>query len=750
MRTGRFFLIILIIIFSQSAFSRPIRVKANNEPLSSIVKRLNVEISFDYRLLSEYRVTVDKSFNSPDAAIKYLIKDKPLLLKKVDGVYILTAREKTKKKPAPQVIYTYMQRKIPDTYPMDLSMSLKEIVITAPNHTPSLREEDGNGLNRFTSVTANVMPGSSDNSVFNVLRMMPGIRASGEPSDELYVWGSSPGESRVALDGIPLFAMQSYNSNISYINPYIAEEVNYKRGILSADEGSLTGAKVDVISGITHYTRPTFMAMVSTMSANVFGAVPIGKQSLVTAAYRHTLQGLFGGTSFDTYRNKAESSSSEKNHTDGQLSADSSATVTPHYDFQDANLNIAGKMGPKTSYKVNLYGAWDYLRYDFNDSVRAQMSQTDYQGGVSARIRKEWDNGNSSQWSSFVSALYARKEGSFMIDKTLKDTTTTERVTQWNVRFGQQGIGSVKGLSLGAELSLYRVKSLMNNHDLAQPTVFADERWKMGALNVEVGMRTDFMNDGVNWQPRILVSYPFLNDFTFTSSWGVYQQYLVKNPYSSISGGYQFDWDINTSLKSYNTVAGLSYHHDGLNLAVEGYLKKLHHSMWVVNNVTGLYDFNLKGVDVSAKYNWRRGLLFASWSLSDDPRQTDGVANELKAGTIMRFYPFTVSANYVFGHGYNSMLLPSSSFGGHGHTEHDLSSSTSISSTGTTYSRMDIYASYEKRFKYVGITIGASLINVFDTSNQKYVTSWAPHSVTSSFTSQASRFTPIVFFEIRY
>ncbi len=46
------------------------------------------------------------------------------------------------------------------------------------------------------------MPGFSDNALFNVLRMMPGIRASGEPSDELYVWGSSPGESRVTLDGI--------------------------------------------------------------------------------------------------------------------------------------------------------------------------------------------------------------------------------------------------------------------------------------------------------------------------------------------------------------------------------------------------------------------------------------------------------------------------------------------------------------------------------------------------------------------
>jgi hypothetical protein len=28
--------------------------------------------------------------------------------------------------------------------------------------------------------------------------------------------------------------MQSYNSNISYINPYMFDEVRYKRGVLSA------------------------------------------------------------------------------------------------------------------------------------------------------------------------------------------------------------------------------------------------------------------------------------------------------------------------------------------------------------------------------------------------------------------------------------------------------------------------------------------------------------------------------------
>lgn len=139
----------------------------------------------------------------------------------------------------------------------------------------------------------------------------------------------------------------------------------------------------------------------------------------------------------------------------------------------------------------------------------------------------------------------------------------------------------------------------------------------------------------------------------------------------------------------------------------------------MVNDKIGQYKFDLRGLDVSAKYNWRHGLCFASWSLSDDPRQTDGRANEIKVGGILRFYPFTFSANYVYVTGYNSMLLPTSSF-----VPNDgVATSTTNINSSATYSRMDLYVSYEHRFRYFGISIGASLINVFDTNNKKYVTS---------------------------
>lgn len=781
MRRLRVILLFILVIVSMGASGQKIHVKASGESLSSVVKRLNAEVSFDNRILSRYKITVDQYFPSPAQAIAYLLKGKPLQVKKVAGVYIITEKkqkpvttekateEKYREKPAA----AHPVDKSQDTLGVNLSMSLKEIVITANNHTPYLNGEETDGSSRFRSFTANAMPGYSDNSVFNVLRMMPGIRASGEPSDELYVWGSSPGESRVYLDGIPLFSMQSYNSNISYINPYMSDEVIYKRGIMSATEGSQAGAKVDVVSGMRKLDKPVFKAMVSTMSANLYGAVPIGDKCVVAVAYRHTLDDIFGGTTFDAYRNKQDSvplqskqkesttgTNNTSEHTrEGSSNESRIATSTPKFTFQDLNVNVAG-IGPgDISYKLALYGAKDYLDFDKNDSLTANGDKTSYQGGASLHLDKVWGDGSKSEFSSFFSELYSTQNGIYALNRQAVNYDATERVSEFNARMVHNGICKITGLSMGGEIATYRVHNSMGVQHAVQPSLFAGDVYDWGNLHIDAGLRLDMMSSGFHWQPRALLKYRLWQRFTLTTSWGIYNQYLVKDPFLIYANNYQFSWDINTSLKSYNTVAGISYDYGRLNISAEAYLKKIHNSLWVVNNQLENYNFDIKGIDFSAKFNWRHGLLFSSWSYSDDPRQTDGHAYELKAGGILRLYPFTFSVNYVYGDGYNSMLLPTSSYEDHektssstttGNTVSTTTSSTISTTTASAYSRMDVFASYEKNFRHFGITLGASVINVFNKENEKYITSWMPRGASSTYYTQAAKFTPVFFAEIKF
>lgn len=750
MKSKQLLLTLLLTLFSVALFAQKVHVKAQNESLSTVIKRLGAEVSFDNRLLSIYKVSVNKSFTSPYEAIVFLIEGKPLQAKKIAGVIVITEKKKLMKPKPPEERMKPIPRKIAEMPPISLSLSLNEILITARNHTPTLSGEDADGSNHFNSITASAMPGCSDNLVFNVLRMMPGIRAAGEPSDELYVWGSSPGESRVTFDGIPLFAMQSYNSNMSYINPYMFNEVKYKRGILSAAEDGQTGAKVDVVSDMLQINKPTLKALVSTMSANLFGALPVGGNCVLSVAYRHTLEDWFKKTVFDPYRhnNTAEhhSEGSDKNTTKTEtddLAGDSlkenkkASTIVPKFKFQDLNVNVTGKNDQGLFYKVALYAAKDYLDYENDDSITVNGDQTSYQGGISVVTSKTWSNNHKSEVSAFFSGLRSEQNG----NNNKLNYSMIERVTQYNARLQQIGIGKWHHLTVGGEFSAYRIKGSAANKTAFLSSAYASEKESIGRWDVEMGLRADLTGSEINFQPRAMLRFHFLNYFTLSGAWGIYNQYLVKNPFAITDGRYQFAWDINKTLKSYNTVGGIAFNKDGLNISIEAYYKRIHNSAWVVNNLLGSYNFNLWGTDLSAKFNWNHGLVFASWSLANDERQTSGYSNEMKIGGILHFYPFTVSSNYVFSKGFNSFLLPLST-----KENHEVERSFNAKAV---YSRMDISASYEKRFAHWGFTTGLSLINVFNTDNKKCVSSWIPRNSASSYYSQAAKFTPILFFELK-
>ena len=77
-------------------------------------------------------------------------------------------------------------------------ITLDEVVISPPSSSAMLMQSGKtSGEIRLNHQIAQYMPGSADNSVFSLLRMMPGVRASGEPSEDLIVWGSNCGESRL-------------------------------------------------------------------------------------------------------------------------------------------------------------------------------------------------------------------------------------------------------------------------------------------------------------------------------------------------------------------------------------------------------------------------------------------------------------------------------------------------------------------------------------------------------------------------
>jgi hypothetical protein len=284
-----FLLIISFSTFSQSAnIHIDVKEKPLNEVLVMLRSQYYFQFSYSDNQLSKYKITLLKTFKNKDEAVNYLLQGLPFELKKSGEVFIivpLKTENKIEKKdevkrelsvisgqileagsfeplPFSQVlinkhrITTDLMGSFNYIASSDTSFHIQvshlgyyiydTIMVASTNRrfllTPSSEKipeiiVQVNPIEKATFIgerpgkiklnhnISHYLPGQGDNSVFNLIRLMPGILASGELSTDLLIWGSYDGQSQVMFDEFTLFGLKNYNDNISVVNPLIVKNI---------------------------------------------------------------------------------------------------------------------------------------------------------------------------------------------------------------------------------------------------------------------------------------------------------------------------------------------------------------------------------------------------------------------------------------------------------------------------------------------------------------------------------------------
>lgn len=715
--------IILLFATTTATLAQELRIVALNEPLDKVIKQMDLEVSFDSRALSKYRVSVEKTFSNPQQAIDFILSDKPFVCRQIGGVYVISAKPKPTKQPERRATIKPTATPAQEELPEIKMISLGEVIVTAPSSVYSPKMGAISAETTINHRTARYMPGSGDNSVFNLLRMIPGVRASGEPSDELIIWGSTAGESRIVFDGIPLFGMRGFNDNISFINPYLVREIRLMKGGYGANYGNQIGAIAEIKGNEPNIHRPSVKATVSTLTANAFASVPISKRSALSVAYRRTFYDLYQSDVLNPYNGKRPATAGGKWHGQGNGQQQTEEVyITPKYSFSDLNINYSGSAFENDTYRIALYGADDRFSYtaEPTDGEMLQGKLDSRQIGASGLYNRVWSEKSQSRLSFSFSQL-----------NTTDDITNLAR--QFSAKFSQTLLLKKNLLEAGAEFDSYKA----DNQTLSKPTLYITDKFSAGQFSLDAGVRADFLPNRVNVQPRLSASYSFADRFTATASWGLYNQYLSRVPLDT----HTLVWGLNDErLSSMHTIAGVSYRSpSGFSATIEGYLKNTKNAIRIVDEQITMSDVDIRGGDVFLKYDFPQGTVFGSYSLSNI-RDTE-TGHEVKFGTLITLKPFILSANYVYGSGFSVLDFSGrqgQGYGGGGRNQID---------TDKTYSRFDIAATYRIKIRKVQLQAGVSLINVFNTQNLKY--SYTVQSKNDPITlySGAMPFTPMLFFE---
>lgn len=842
-----FFILFVFQVAGQTAGE--IRINVRNSSLSEILHNLKdqygLQFSFDHDVLSRYALSLDKTFSSDIRAIEYLLSELPLQYEQIGEVFVIVpletdmfagvseistnisgqVLEASSHEPLPYSYITVNNKNIQSDHlgnfnfnatsdsVFDLRIShlgyyVFDTTLTSNYHNtvfldPQPEEIDevkvvGSIVEKSTLIgdraghikinhqIAPVLPGYGDNSVFNLLRLMPGIMAAGEHSNDLLIWGAYESHSKINFDGFTLFGLKNFNDDISLVNPLVVKNIEVMKGGYAARYGGRVGAFVEIEGKNGTLKKPSFTFSINSATINSMMELPLGERTSLLAAYRQTYYQLYDPYNVDLFRRKNRNPNGNPNGPGSNTTEEFvNFDIEPDFIFRDANLKLSHRGEKGGQFDVSLYGGGDRFDYEMegslgNNILRRMEEEKNRQLGSSFRYNQLWKNKDRTRFNLSYSVY---EKDAFEQNKTRNIKHGRERITKQldsennvdELSFEAEHMLHFKNghqMRLGSgvvsnSVQLSRIAGTQEQIGLDDRTtrLFAyaqDEFMLSDWLELKSGLRLVYSEQTGNWypEPRVSASASLSENIKLNAAWGLYNQFIAKTSIVDSSYNYSYFWTLSDDqnipvLSAQHWVGGLSYHKKGTTLSAEAFYKTTDGISRFFNGSKhfsqGFYvgDAKARGIDLFARQDIRNHTLWMSYTLSKTEEQypfyirdkykpaPHHQLHELKLVGIVNLGRFYLSGSYVYGSGFERFDFE---------TEEGLHQSQ-------PYHRMDASVVYRFRPGKVKTEAGLSVLNVFDYDNVKYAnlrrTSSDDINLLGIY-SEAVPFTPTVFFKIKF
>jgi hypothetical protein len=747
----------------------------SRKPLSDVLTYIrdnsSVSVSFDPVELKKYLVSADTLFSNPQSAIIYLTSKFPLTVTNIDDVLVISGREKkysisgtvsdkisgerlpytsvlydgrrffsdvngyfniiSREEDKSEITFYYLGYKVLDTLLspgvnnsvalVQINILLKELLIESFETGNALQTGERSGILRINHAIARYLPGNGDNSVFNLLRLMPGVRATGE-SAGFSVWNSKPGESSVVFDGAKLYAMNGYNEQISAINPFMVNEIKVYKGGYGPEFGNQSGAIAQIAGIGGNRNKPELKLNINNLTANLFGSFPISKKSVLALSYRQTYYELYDVNSLNPFGKRSNSPAGAGNGNSSHGNSREAVYITPDYRFKDANIRYSGDLQNGGRFFASLCIASDKFTYSLeDDDNEIDASENNNQLTLSAGVDMPDKRGSVTSIAGNISMLDTE---SGKIVRLNRQSSYYSLDTQNSVKEGGVKMSRTFGLFQGGDLQAGIEANYMSTAEdgdvsgLIRGSLYLNEKVSLKGATISAGTRGDLYKGKIYVQPRLSASVNLSENLSISGAWGIYNQFLGKVPviYEDIAP--VMVWRLlgeegHPVMKSSHTVLGTSWNSRSLTLSLEGFIRQTEGISQVI--VTGNTpsvksgNANITGGDLFLKWERKGTQIFASMTAAratesySDTREYKYDPFEIKSGFLLNLSPVWISGAYIYGDGY---------LNGYGTGKY---SDMGIGQ----YSRLDISATYNFSIGRAAFRTGVSILNLLNTENRK-------------------------------
>ena len=838
-------LIMLLAVMQLAAQNQgKIEINTRKTPLNQVLidlkEKYGFQFAYDSDLLSGFLVSANnKTFNNDEEALRFLIKDLPLEIERSGDVLLIIPKRERKSsltQISGQVLEANTFEPLPYSYILinrrpvrsdlqghfnfiasaDTSYNLQishlgyfvydtvvtqslsrnfllypqieriqEVQVYSNPIEKSTLIGDKAGRMKINHQIAPILPGYGDNSVFNLLRLMPGVMASGEQSNDLLIWGAYESHSKIQFDGFTVFGLKNFNDNIAVVNPLVVKNIEVMKGGYEARYGDRVGGIVDIQGKDGTLLKPTFTFSINSITVNSMLQLPLSKKSSLLAAYRQTYYQLYNPTRINIVAQEEVSTpGSGSGHTyGGGFSTNRLADVKPDFIFRDANLKYSFKGDNGSRFSLSLYGGGDDFSYDMDARIARfiwtrEEQERNTQLGGSAQFSYPWTNGDATNitfaFSALERQLYQKSQtenqqnGNVNILTDLESENNVDELSfnaehTLNFKDGHRLLVGAGVINNMVELSRFSEEDQEIDINNQSPRIYSylQDEYPVGdLLQLKTGLRLIYNTKPNKWyaEPRVSASLSVFNDMKINASWGLYNQFISKTTVLDSANNYTEFWTNSNDeqipvLSAEHFVAGLSYEKNGFTASAEAFYKTTDGlSRYIRENrfvSPGFYKGKArsKGLDLFIKKEYKRNMAWVSYTLSNTeehfpyyrfnywqpaPHQQK---HELKFAGVYNYKSFYLSANYVYGSGFE---------------RYDFDNDNDLN-FDKAYSRLDASLVYKFKPGRVKAEAGISLLNILNAENIKYsnirVSTIDEVSLVGVY-SDAVPFTPAVFLKI--
>jgi len=368
-------------------------------------------------------------------------------------------------------------------------------------------------------------PQVAEPDLFRTMHLLPGVTAPSDFSSALYIWGGTPTQNLVTLDGIEVYNATHLGGAMSAFNVDAIKEVNLIKGGFPAKWGGRIGSVLEIINREGNRKAVHGIGEISLLSskATVYGPFP---KSLTAGTWMVS----FRRTYYDLI-------------TGAMKNADLIDFDFP-YHFTDIHTKLTKDFDNGDKLSATYYYGADV--FDFEDDDDNDNSSDKFKFG--------WGN---NTFSTNLTHLFSPKYfGHFMLAysqfndefKITEDGQTSDFMQDYVKDFTARGMLTTSipnhTLEFGLETKYLSILNKIQSPDYGEPlwdwkneagiiSLYGQDEWKPNPIwRFELGLRNEFCTSGSYFRssPRLSIMRRIDEKSRLKFASGLYYQYFQSVP----------------------------------------------------------------------------------------------------------------------------------------------------------------------------------------------------------------------------